>query len=167
MSKLSYEDKINIYKKKKQGQSRYSLAREYSIRDCNISYIVSLIDKHGYDILRTTKNKKYPKQYKEEAINRVLKNGEAIWAVAIDIGLSGAGILQNWIKKYKENGYNIVERKRGRPTMPKVTKKKGNETKDEKIKRLEENLYLKAELEYSKKLRAVVQARKNQQQKKK
>jgi transposase len=168
MSKLSYEDKINIYKKKKQGQSRYSLAREYSIRDCNISYIVSLIDKHGYDILRTTKNKKYPKQYKEEAINRVLKNGEAIWAVAIDIGLSGAGILQNWIKKYKENGYNIVERKRGRPTMPKVTKKKGNETKDEKIKRLEEeNLYLKAELEYTKKLRAVVQARKNQQQKKK
>ena len=40
--------------------------------------------------------------------------------------------------------------------------------KDETIKRLqEENLYLKAELEYSKKLRAVVQARKNQQQKKK
>ena len=37
-----------------------------------------------------------------------------------------------------------------------------------KIKRLEaENLYLKAELEYSKKLRSVVQARKNLQQKKK
>ena len=52
--------------------------------------------------------------------------------------------------------------------MPKVTRKKKNETKDEKIKRLEEeNLYLKAELEYSKKLRAVVQARKNQQPKKK
>ncbi len=41
--------------------------------------------------------------------------------------------------------------------MPKVSKKKKYETKDEKIKRLEEeNLYLKAELEYSKKLRAVV-----------
>ena len=77
-------------------------------------------------------------------------------------------MLQNWIKKNKENGYNIVERKRGRTTMPKVTKKEENETKDGKIKRLEEeNLYLKAELEYSKKLRAVVQARKNQQQKKK
>ena len=49
-----------------------------------------------------------------------------------------------------------------------ITKKKENETDKEKIKRLEEeNLYLKAELEYSKKLRAVVQARKNQQQKKK
>lgn len=42
------------------------------------------------------------------------------------------------------------------------------ETDKEKIERLEkENEYLKAELEYSKKLRAVVQARKNQQQKKK
>ena len=45
-------------------------------------------------------------------------------------------MLQNWIKKYKENGYNIVERKRGRSTMPKVTKKKENETDKEKIKRL-------------------------------
>ena len=77
-------------------------------------------------------------------------------------------MLHTWVKKYKENRYNIVERKRGRSTMPKVTRKKENETKDETIKRLEEeNLYLKAELEYSKKLRAVVQARKNQQQKKK
>ena len=170
MSKLSYEDKIDIYQKKKQGQSRNSLARAYSIRDCNISYLVSLLDKHGYDILRTTKNKKYPKQYKEDAINRVLINGEAIRAVAINIGLSGSGTLQNWKKKYKENGYNIVERKRGRsPTiMKKTNKTKKTETIEEENERLKkENLYLKAELEYSKKLRAVVQARKNQQQKKK
>lgn len=66
-------------------------------------------------------------------------------------------------------GYNIVERKRGRSTMTKKpSKPKKNETIEEKVKRLEEeNLYLKAELDYSKKLRAVVQARKNQQQKKK
>lgn len=102
MSKLSYEDKIDIYQKKKQGQSWNSLARAYSIRDCNISYLVSLIDKHGYDILRTTKNKKYPKQYKEDAINRVLINGEAIRAVAINIGLSGSGTLQNWKKNIKK-----------------------------------------------------------------
>ena len=40
------------------------------------------------------------------------------------------------ISKHKENGYNIVERKRGRSTMPKVRKKKENETDKEKIKRL-------------------------------
>ena len=110
----------------------------------------------------------YPKYKKEEIINRVLIGGESVWTVAIDEGIQNDGTLRNWIKKYKENGYNIVERKRGRPTMPKITKIKENETDKEKIKRLEEeNLYLKVELEYSKKLRAVVQARKNQQQKKK
>ena len=90
--------------------------------------------------------------------------------MAIDEGVKSKSMLSHWVQKYKENGYNIVERKRGRSTMKKVTqnKSKENETQAEKIKRLEEeNLYLKVELEYSKKLRAVVQARKNQQQKKK
>ena len=168
MTKLTYEDKINLYNERKQGMSVGSLSIKYNVRKCFIDYLVSLIDKHGLDILRTDKNRVYTKYDKQEAIDRVLINGEAKWAVSLDIGLLSKGMLNNWIKKYKENGYNIVERKRGRPTMAKIAKKKEKETKDETIKRLEEeNLYLKAELEYSKKLRAVVQARKNQQQKKK
>ena len=168
MSKLTYEEKINLYTDKKKGMSIGSLSNKYKVRKSVINYLTALIDKHGIDILRTSKNRIHTKYEKQEAINRVLINGEAKWAVALDIGLLGKGMLDNWIKNYKENCYNIVERKRGRSAMPKVTKKKENETKDEKIKRLEEeNLYLKAELEYSKKLRAVVQARKNQQQKKK
>ena len=170
MSKLSYEDKIILYNKRKEGISTKSLSRKYNIRENIINYMVSLIDKHGIDILRTSKNKQHPKYEKEEAINRVLINGEAVWAVAIDMGLLSYGMLQNWIKKYKENGYNIVEQKCGRsPTImkkPKVSNK--TETIEEEVERLKkENLYLKAELEYSKKLRAVVQARKNRQQKKK
>ena len=168
MSKLTYEDKLNLYNDKKKGMSIGRLSNKYKVRKCVINYLTALIDKHGVDILRTNKNRIHTKSEKQEAIDRVLINGEAKWAVALDIGLLSKGMLDNWIKNYKENCYNIVERKRGRSTMPKVTKKKENETDKEKIKRLEEeNLYLKAELEYSKKLRAVVQARKNQQQKKK
>ena len=168
MSKLTYEDKINIYIKKKNGMSTIQLSNKYKVGKATIKYIYRLIEVHGYNVLRTTKNKYYSPSQKEKIINRVLLNNESITSVSIDEGLLNPGILANWIKNYKENGYNIVERKRGRPTMPKVTKKKENETDKEKIKRLEEeNLYLKAELEYSKKLRAVVQARKNQQQKKK
>ena len=168
MSKLSYEQRISIYNERKQGTSISTLSKKYNVRENVIQYMVCLIDKHGIDVLRKDKNMFYPKYKKEEIINRVLIGGEPVWAVAIDEGIQNDGTLRNWIKKYKEMGYNIVERKRGRPTMPKVTKKKENETDKEKIKRLEEeNLYLKAELEYSKKLRAVVQARKNQQQKKK
>ena len=170
MSKLSYKDKEKIYKLRKEGKQISYLSRKYKVRSDNIAYLIRLIDKHGLEIIKKNSNNYYPPYQKEEIIiiNRILIGGESITSVAIDVGLSSDGILHNWIKKYKENGYNIVERKRGRPTMPKVTKEKKYETKDEKIKRLEEeNLYLKAELEYSKKLRAVVQARKNQQQKKK
>lgn len=170
MSKISYEDKIEIYNKRKQGISLKTLHLQYGITVHNIQYIIWLVDKHGYEILKKQPNKKYKALEKETIINRVLIGNETIQSVAIDVGMSSDGMLVNWIKKYKEMGYNIVERKRGRsPTImrkPKQLNKK--ETKEEQIKRLEEeNLYLKAELEYSKKLRAVVQARKNQQQKKK
>ena len=153
MSKLSYEDKINLYNDRKKGMSVGSLSIKYNVRKCVINYMISLIDKHGLDILRTNKNKIHTKYEKQKAIDRVLINGEPKWAVALDIGLLSKGMLDNWIKNYKDMGYNIVEQKRGRSTMPKLINKKENETDKEKIKRLEqENLYLKAELEYSKPL---------------
>ena len=168
MSKLTYDDKIKLYNDRKAGMSVSSVSKKYNVSMNVVNDLISLIDKHGFEILRTTKNRTFTPNEKERIINRVILNNESIRSVAIDEGLLSKGMLQNWIKKYTEMGYNIVERKRGQPTMPKVTKKKNNETDKEKIKRLEEeNLYLKAELEYSKKLRAVVQARKNQQQKKK
>ena len=168
MSKLTYEDKINLYNDKKKGMSIESLSNKYKVKKSVINYLTALIDKHGIAILRTGKNKIHSKFEKQEAIDRVLINGEAKRAVALDIGLLSKGILDNWIKNYIKNCYNIVERKRGRPTMKKEFKPKKNETIEEENERLKkENIYLKAELEYSKKLRAVVQARKNQQQKKK
>lgn len=64
-------------------------------------------------------------------INRVLSKNESICSVAIDEGLCSHGILRNWIQSYQENGYNVVERKRGRSTIPKVTKKyKKKKSKD-------------------------------------
>lgn len=169
MSKLSYDDKIKIYEERKKGETWSSLSKKYKVNPSILQYLIRLIDKKGLDILKTRKNKYYSPYQKERIINRVLVNNESIVSVAIEEGLLSWGMLKNWIKEYKNMGYNIVERKRGRPTMnKKETKPKNNETIEEEVERLKkENLYLKAELEYSKKLRAVVQARKNQQQKKK
>ena len=169
MAKLTYENRIEIYTKIKNGESPTYLSKQYDIGVDKIRYLVRLIDKHGYDILRTTKNRKFNSYEKEQIINRVLLKGETTLSVSIDEGLLSNGISFNWIKEYKKNCYNIVERKRGRLTMNKKEfKPRKDETIEEENERLKkENLYLKAELEYSKKLRAVVQARKNQQQKKK
>ena len=128
MSKLSYEDKINIYQERKNGNAISNISKKYNVRKNVIEYLVRLIDKHGYDVLRISKNRTFTSYEKEQIINRVLLNNESACSVAIDEGLLSQGMLQNWIKKYKENGYNIVERKRGRTTMSKVTKKKENET---------------------------------------
>ena len=166
MSKLSYKDKVNLYNEKMKGVSYSKICDKYGIYMGYAKFLVRLVNKHGIAILKKDKNRKYTDEEKQDAIIRIVYNNESSCSVAIDMGMATTTTLRNWVKKYKENGYNIVERKRGRSTMTKQINKK--ETDKEKIKRLEEeNLYLKAELEYSKKLRAVVQARKNQQQKKK
>ena len=165
MVKLSYDDKVNLYYDRKEHIPLSTIAKKYKTTVDNIQFLEKLIDKHGFEILNIRKS--YKIYEKEQIINRVI-NGESIISVAIDEGIKSKSMLSHWVQKYKENGYNIVERKRGRAAMPKVSKKKNNETIEEENKRLkEENIRLKAELDYSKKLRAVVQARKNQQQKKK
>lgn len=84
MSKLTYEDKINLYNDRKSGLSIPSLVSKYNIRHEVVEYLIRLIDKHGLDILRTTKNKYYPPYQKEQIINRVLINKESRNSVAID-----------------------------------------------------------------------------------
>lgn len=59
MSKLTYENRIDIYNKIKNGESPTYLSKQYAIGIDKIRYLVRLIDKHGYDILRTTKNRKF------------------------------------------------------------------------------------------------------------
>lgn len=64
-------------------------------------------------VLRKDRNRYYSPEFKEKALRRLLIDEESITAVAIDIGLSSRGMLVNWLKSYVENGYNIVEKKRG------------------------------------------------------
>ena len=57
MSKLTREDKIEIYERRKNGETISSLAKNFNIRESNIKYLIALIKKHGYDILRDNKRK--------------------------------------------------------------------------------------------------------------
>ena len=152
------------------GETISSLTKAFNIRESNIKYLIALIKKHGYNVLREDKNRVYSKDFKLQTINRILINHESINSVAIDIGLTSSGILDNWLSKFKENGYNVVEKKKGRKpksmTKPKKNNNKALSEKD-KIKQLEEeNMYLKAENEYLKKLKALVQEKELKEKKK-
>ena len=169
MSKLTREDKIKIYERRKNGETIPSLAKAFDVQESNIKYLIALIEKYGYDILRKDKNRAYSKDFKLQIINRILISHESVNSVAIDVGLASSSILHNWLLKFKENGYNVVEKKKGRKSKA-MTKPKENDkelSEKEKIKKLEEeNLYLKAENEYLKKLRALVQERELKEKKK-
>ena len=76
--------------------------------------------------------------------------------VALDLGLSSVGMLTNWIRDYRKNGYNVIDKPIGRPRKKTITKRNQKKIKpeDKKIKELEEELlYLRAENAYLKALR--------------
>lgn len=56
MSKLSYENRIEMYNERKAGETINNLHIKYGITINNVQYLIRLIDKHGFDILRRDKN---------------------------------------------------------------------------------------------------------------
>ena len=173
MAKLTREQKIDIYNKRKNGETLTNLSLIYGVNISNIKYLYKLISLHGLDVLRDNKNKYCSPEFKIGAINRVLINYESRTAVALDLGLSGTGMLTNWIRKYENNGYNIIEKKRGRLPMSKNLNKNRNNSvedlnHDDSIKELKRRLeYVEAENEYLKKLKVIVDERVEREKKKK
>lgn len=164
--KINNKQKIQIYKERKQGKTICYLSKKYNYNTAHLKYLVALIDIHGFEILQNNTNNYYSPQFKLDAINQVLINQKSIQSVSLNLGLLTSSSLSSWIHKYKNNDYTVIEKKKGRSPM---TKKKESikkpETELDRLKR--ENDYLRVELEYSKKLEAVVQKRIDQQQKKK
>ena len=78
-----------------------SLSKEYQIRSSKINYLVRLIYRHGFDILRSDKDNYYSPELKLEIINKVFIDGKSITGTAIEYGLAGDGLLHSWINSYK------------------------------------------------------------------
>ncbi|WP_129725163.1 IS3 family transposase [Mycoplasmopsis citelli] len=151
--KLSYEDKIKIYQLRKKGFTEKSLTIKFRVNRAIINYIVALINLHGIEIVKKTKNQYYSPQLKLEMINQVLLKGHSTREISLQYGLPNWGILSNWIIQYKKNGYTIVEKKKGRPSkMWRKPKKTWEElTSLEKAK--QEIEYLRTEVIFPKKVK--------------
>lgn len=104
---------------------------------------------HGKDALVSkSKTQRYDVAVKVDVVQRFLA-GESKPTLAQEFGLSSPRTVSRWVREYRDQGEDgLRPKQRGRP--PGVTRE---ETEVERLQR--ENLYLRAEVDYLKKLKAL------------
>ena len=50
--KLTYEDKVQIYELRKQGQTFNQLSKRFGVELSGLKYMVTLIDRYGIEIVK-------------------------------------------------------------------------------------------------------------------
>ena len=110
---------------------------------------VRIEDECGPEALRhKSQNKEWTAEERYALVAQVLA-GKSCLSVAVSAGISN-GLLYQWVRKYKELGYNgLVNMKKGRPNKEPQMKKKVNPTPLTESER-EELIRLRAEIEYIK-----------------
>jgi len=64
--KLNYEDKVQIYELRKQGQSFKQLSKRFGVDVSGLRYMMKLIDRYGIDIVNKGMNRYYSPELKQQ-----------------------------------------------------------------------------------------------------
>ena len=64
--KLNYEDKVQIYELRKQGQSFKQLSKRFGVDISDLKYMMKLIDRYGIDIVNKGMNRYYSPELKQQ-----------------------------------------------------------------------------------------------------
>jgi transposase len=117
-------------------------------------------ERYGSEALKHPKHqRKWSSEDKLVLVSQVF-SGDSLCSVACSAGIN-SGMLCQWVRRYKEKGYNgLVNKPKGRkPKEPSMKKKKSDKPqplteseREELIRLREENAYMKAEIAFRKKL---------------
>ena len=64
--KLNYEDKVQIYELRKQGQTFNQLSKGFGVDVSGLKYMMKLIDRYGIDIVKKGMNRYYSPELKQQ-----------------------------------------------------------------------------------------------------
>ena len=124
--KLTYEDKVQIYELRKQGQTFNQLSKRFGVVASELRYMKRLIERYGIEIIKKGKHRYDSPELKQEMIDKVLLEGRS---------------------------QKSVEKTRGRPPKMGHKRKKTWEEMTELERLQEENERLRTEVAYLKKLK--------------
>jgi len=173
MAKYKEEFKRKLVKRYLEGNCGLkTLADEFGVSRYSIRQWVGHYNEHG-DAGLQKKHSRYDAQFKLSVLRRMRQEDLSFSQTAVLFALrGGAGVVSTWDRLYHSGELEALEPKpKGRPKMtipqppakPTKSASDDNRTVDELRK---ENEYLRAEVAYLKKLKALVQAEKEAAQKK-
>lgn len=166
MVKFDLDFRIKVVTEYLSGNGSTSLARKYRISEESVILLwVSRFQKYGIDGLKLKSRKsEYSSQFKVDVLNWRKQHQASLPLTALHFNLSSPSIIWQWEKRFEEQGIIGLERKRGKlkimakhkQTKPAKSNNQSN-TADELKQLKQENLMLKIENEYLKKLDALAQ----------
>jgi transposase len=166
--KHSASFRLQIIKENQKGNSVRSLSKTWKI---SRSLITKWIDHHrlsGEEGMLPKRYLYYTKEFKLNVV-KVYKDKElSLRDCCLQFNIPTQSTLSSWISKYEQLGVEGLREQKGRPASMKKDKPIAKKT--EPLTRLEElekeNLYLRAEIDFLKKLGALTQEKQTQQSKK-
>jgi len=161
MAKYDVKFKQEVVQKYLAGGSARGLAKEYGLRHSIVQRWVQSYRHHGVAGL-SKKHEHYSAEFKLSVLKRMKKDQLSQREVEAMYGLRGCGTVSRWERLYHEHGLAGLQPKpKGRSVMmkpkipPKPTKKDDTRPREELLDEIE---YLRAENDYLKKRRALIQA---------
>lgn len=168
MSKYSFEFKLELVKDYLSGEAGgyKTIAKKYGVKaGSQVKDWIKNYEKYGEEGLRRKSIKTFYSGEFKLAVLQYRQYHNCSYREAADyFGISNQSMIASWQRKYLDEGFEGLNKSIGRPRNMSENKKKNNlnlreSEKEELIRLREENIYLRASLEYEKKLKALVQGR--------
>jgi len=129
---------------------------------------LDLYNQKGLKGLLPKVTKEYPALFKLEVIKKIGRGEISIDQAYIDFDIGSRSTIINWQKRYDRLGFvGLQDKTKGKPRLMKnkVTKTTTNKSLTREEELLLENKSLKAELDYLKKLHALIQTKTSKEKK--
>jgi transposase len=166
--KHSASFRLQIIKDNQQGDSIRSLSGKWNISTSLIRKWVDHHSSNGAKGLLPKSRVYHTKEFKLNVVKVYKDKGLSLRDCCLQFNIPAQSTLSSWVSKYEQLGVEGLREQKGRPATMK--KDKPTVKKTQPLTRLEElekeNLYLRAENDFLKKLDALTQEKQTQQNKK-